>query len=996
MDDMRLSAELRLLLLCARVVPSQLEQEAIRRLLAEEIDWTRFARKAVDHGLASLAAHQLLQVAPAAVPDDILDAFQALGEETRRKNRALFDELDRLIEALAKDGIAAIPFKGPILAIEAYGDLGRREFRDLDFLVRDADLPATIAILDRLGYERTGGLTAEQFDLIHRLQGQEIIFGQGSGTAVEPHTRLTSLKMALDIDYAGLWRRARWSELHGRSFLTMAPEDTLLLLAIHGGKEMWWNLKWVCDIVAFIGSHPQLDWSAVAERARAQGCSRMVSVAVSLASAYLDLRIPDDVIAAARDDPVVGRMVSSIAEQWRGDEPVSSPSNRSVSMGRLRLHDGIVRRARYVARTFFLPGPHHVGAVSLPGRLKAYVPFKVGHDLIGLPLWRICQQVVAQTERLQYAVAGSELALAVVPGSAETRLRIRHHLKAQMDAKRALAEAPDNPVAWRVLGDAFAGLRRHQQAIACYDKALAFAPHNAMIWRRRLAALEARGEKTRLSVAPPDPKDADAWAIQAGRLFSAKRFAEAFDASDRALALDPGNVAAARAGILARLCTCDWSRRELDERRVADGIAAGELIITQFHHKGISNSEAESLALARASGKGLMRPVTPLSPAAPYRHDRIRIAYSSTDFRDHVVADMIAGCFEHHDRSRFETIAISLGPNDESRMRRRIEAAFDRFVDAQAMSDAEVARTIRTLEVDIVIDLNGGSGEGRTRIFWHRPAPVQASYLGYPGTMGLPFYDYIIADRSVIPEENRAYYTEQIVYLPHSFMPNDRGRRIASRTPSRMEVGLPEAGFVFACHNHEHKISREIFDIWMRLLGAVDGSVLWLKSLHPSARINLRREAAARGIDPERLVFAPHLARSEDHLARLRLAGLFLDTLPYNAHATACDALWADVPVVTCPGNTFAGRVAASLLRAIDLPELLTASLADYEALALALARDPERLAAIKTKLRRNRDTEPLFDTARLTRDLESAYVAMWERREAGLPAASFAVGSGL
>ncbi len=990
---MRLNAELQLLLLCARVAPSQSEQEAIRRLLANEIDWTEFARKAVYHGLASLAAHQLLRVAPEAVPGDILDAFQALIEETGRKNRALFDELVRLVEALAKDGIAAIPFKGPILAIEAYGDLALREFRDLDFLVRDADLAATIGVLGRLGYERTGELRAAQFDLIHRLQGQEIIFGQASGTAVEPHTRLTSLKMALDIDHAALWRRARWSELGGRSLFIMAPEDTLLLLAIHGGKELWWNLKWVCDIVAFIGSHPKLDWSAVLERARTQGCSRMVSLAVSLAHTYFDVGIPDDVIAAARSDPLVGRMVSSIAEQWRGDEPVSSPSNQSVSMDRLRLHDGIARRTRYVARTVFLPGPQHVAAVPLPGSLKAYIPFKIVHDLVGLPLWRAYQQALAQTERLQYAVAGSELALAVIPGSAETRLKIRHHQRARTDAKRVLAQTPDNPVAWRVLGDAFAGLKRPQKAIACYDKALAFAPHNTTIWKRRLAVMRARGEETHLSAAPLDPQDGGAWAIQAGRLFSARRFAEALEASDRAIALDPSNVIGARAGIQARLCACDWSRRDADERRVADGVAAGELIIVPFYHKGLSNSEAESLALARETGRGLMQPMTPLSPAAPYRHDRVRIAYSSTDFRDHVVADMIVGCFERHDKSRFETTAISLGPNDESRMRRRIGAAFDRFIDAQAMSDAEVARTIRALEIDIVVDLNGGSGDSRTRIFAHRPAPVQVTYLGYPGTTGLPFYDYIIADRVVIPEENRAHYTEHVVDLPHSFMPNDGSRPIAPRTPDRAEAGLPESGFVFACHNHEHKIGPETFDIWMHLLREVAGSVLWLKSLNPSARINLRREAAARGVDPERLVFAPHVARSEDHLARLRLADVFLDTRPYNAHATACDALWVGVPVVTCPGNTYAARVAASLLGAIGLPELVTGSLAEYEAVALALARDPQRLSAIKAKLLRNRDTKPLFDTTRHTRDLESAYATMWERHQAGLPPTSFAVG---
>ena len=319
-------------------------------------------------------------------------------------------------------------------------------------------------------------------------------------------------------------------------------------------------------------------------------------------------------------------------------------------------------------------------------------------------------------------------------------------------------------------------------------------------------------------------------------------------------------------------------------------------------------------------------------------------------------------------------------------MRRRIETAFDRFIDAQAMSDAQVATMLRELEIDIAIDLNGYSGEKRTGILAHRPAPVQVNYLGFPGTMGAPFIDYIIADRMVIPDENRIYYSEQVVYLPHTYLPNDGKRPIAENTPSRIEAGLPETGFVFACHNAAHKIGPEMFDVWMRLLQTVEGSVLWLKSPNPSAMGNLRREAKARGVAPERLVFAPRLPQTEDHLARLRLADLFLDTLPYNAHATACDALWAGLPVLTCLGNTFPGRVAASLLHAIGLPELVTSSLAEYEELALALARNPERLAAIKAKLMRNRDTEPLFDTARFTRDLESAYTTMWERTQRGEP----------
>jgi protein O-GlcNAc transferase len=374
-----------------------------------------------------------------------------------------------------------------------------------------------------------------------------------------------------------------------------------------------------------------------------------------------------------------------------------------------------------------------------------------------------------------------------------------------------------------------------------------------------------------------------------------------------------------------------------------------------------------------------------------YLHDRIRIAYSSTDFRDHVVADMITGCFEHHDRSRFHTTAISLGPNDGSQMRMRIATAFDRFVDVQALSDLDVAKLMRELEIDIVIDLNGNSGDCRTGIFSYRPVPVQINFLGCPGTTALPFFDYIIADPVVIPNAHRRYYTEQVIYLPHTYMPNDKTREIATM-PSRADAGLPATGCVFACHNSEYKITPEIFDIWMRLLKIVDDSVLWLKSPNPVAKLNLRREAKARGVNPERLLFAPRLAQSKKHLARLQLADLFLDTRPYNAHATACDALWAGVPVVTCLGDTFPGRVAASLLHAVGLPELITESLDQYERLATTLAQDRERLMQIKAKLKRNRDTKSLFDTALFTRDLEAAYTAIWIRQQSGLPVAGFAV----
>jgi predicted O-linked N-acetylglucosamine transferase (SPINDLY family) len=439
---------------------------------------------------------------------------------------------------------------------------------------------------------------------------------------------------------------------------------------------------------------------------------------------------------------------------------------------------------------------------------------------------------------------------------------------------------------------------------------------------------------------------------------------------------------------------CDWRRREDDKRRISAGLSIGRRLVGPLNHRAICSSEAEHFVFAQLRAKEFPAAANPLWQGETYRHNKIRIAYISTDYRDHVLSSAIVGCFEHHDKTRFETTAISLSPDDGSEMRRRVEAAFDSFIDAQAMSDAQAAKALRELETDIAIDQNGYSGNGRPGILSHCPAPVQVSYLAYPGTMGAPFIDYIIADRLLIPDENRMFYTEQVVYLPYTYLPTDNKRPIAEITPSRADAGLPETGFVFVCNNNAHKIGPEMFDIWMRLLQAVEGSVLWLKTLSPSTMINLRREANARGISPARLVFAPPVRDIGDHLARLGLANLFLDTLPYNAHATASDALWAGLPVLTCLGNSFPAGVAAGVLHAVGLHELVTKSLAEYEEQALALARDPERLAAIKAKLLRNRGTAPLFDTARFTRDLECAYTVMWERTQRGEPPQSFSIES--
>jgi predicted O-linked N-acetylglucosamine transferase (SPINDLY family) len=350
--------------------------------------------------------------------------------------------------------------------------------------------------------------------------------------------------------------------------------------------------------------------------------------------------------------------------------------------------------------------------------------------------------------------------------------------------------------------------------------------------------------------------------------------------------------------------------------------------------------------------------------------------------------------FEHHDRSRFEVTALSLGTGRDSAFRRRIRASFERIVDVDSQSDQEISDLVRDLEIDILVDLNGHTRNWRMGVFAQRPAPIQVNYLGYAGTTGAESFDYIIADSTVIPSEHFEYYSEKVAWLPHSFFVNDAARPVAERTPSRRELNLPDTGFVFCCFNQPYKINPAAFDSWMRLLEATDGSVLWLRDTGAVSSRNLRLEAERRGVAPERLIFATRAPLVEEHLARQRQADLFLDTSPFNAHTTAADALWAGVPVVTRLGSTFAGRVAASLLRAVGLPELVTESPEDYEQLALRIARDPELLGSLKTKLVRNSTTFPLFDTARFTRRIEAAYIAMWERHQRGEPPAHFIVKS--
>jgi len=587
----------------------------------------------------------------------------------------------------------------------------------------------------------------------------------------------------------------------------------------------------------------------------------------------------------------------------------------------------------------------------------------------------------------------------------------------------ALAQKPDFPQALHSRGLLLHELRRHDEALVAFDRAVALDPGFAAAFNDRGLTLnellrhdEALASCEQALAIRPDYSEAF---INCGVIFSRwKRYEFAVDAYNRALLIKPDSIEAlhnrglalqqlarykeaaadfaraleidpaarySRAMLLfMRLQCCDWREFEPAARQFAAEVADGTATAVPFPMLCIADAPTAHRRCAEAWVAANYPPApVPLWRGERYEHERIRVAYLSADFKEHAMAYLMAELFERHDRARFEVTGVSWGSPEASPMRTRLMGAFERFVEVQGWSDPDVARLLRELEIDIAVDLNGFTHDGRLGILAQRPAPVQVNYLGYPGTLGAPYIDYIVADTVVIPEEDRKDYAEQVAYLPDSYQVNDRRRRIAEVTPTRGQAGLPERGVVFCSFNNNCKITPEVFAVWMRLLQAVEGSVLWLLEGNAVALSNLRREAQARGVSAKRLVFAPRVDLAE-HLARHRLADLFLDTLPYNAHTTTSDALWAGLPVVTCLGAAFAGRVAGSLLRAAGLPELVTTSLAEYEALSLRLARKPEALAAMKAKLVRNRDTCALFDSERFRRHLEAAYATMWERVQRG------------
>ncbi|WP_291686561.1 tetratricopeptide repeat protein, partial [Bradyrhizobium sp.] len=563
---------------------------------------------------------------------------------------------------------------------------------------------------------------------------------------------------------------------------------------------------------------------------------------------------------------------------------------------------------------------------------------------------------------------------------------------------RAIELRNDYPDAINNAGIVLQELGRAGEAIDLYRRLLGQTPAHADACNNMGTSLLAEGRADEARVAfeqalTHKPDFPEAFYNLGNALRERSDLSGAIAAYRNALRLRPDYADAFSQFVYHRALACDWDHYEADQKKLVDMVRRGDRV-PPFYLLSTPASASDQLRCARQ----WIGPIRP-PPKNVFDHQpiaggkRIRLGYLSGDFHQHATAQLMAELFERHDRNRFEVSAYSFGPDDHSPMRARLASAFDRLVDIRALSHREAARTIHADKVDILIDLKGYTHHARAAIPAYRPAPVQVSYLGFPATMGADFIDYIIVDPFVVPGSQQPFFSERLVHLPVSYQVNDRQREVAGTGMSRQDWGLPAGALVFCSFNNSYKISPAIFDIWIRLLRSVPGSVLWLLETNDLVKDNLRAEAAKRGVEAGRLIFAP-IVSSAEHLGRHRHADLFLDTLPCNAHTTASDALWAGLPVLTCSGETFAGRVAGSLLTAIGMPELVTGSLEDYARTALALARDPGRLSTLRQKLAANRDASALFDLPKSTANIEAAYARMWQTWLSGGKPAAFSIES--
>lgn len=640
--------------------------------------------------------------------------------------------------------------------------------------------------------------------------------------------------------------------------------------------------------------------------------------------------------------------------------------------------------------------------------------------------------------RFEEALASCNRAIALQPNLADAHnnrgnslVRLKRHRDALDAFDEALRLKSDLAEAYLGRGNALFGLKRYDEALAAYDSAITASPRLAAAWLGRAATLAdlhrfdeadaaldsaltikpglarawlCRGNMLRLlgrlgdalaayeKALESDHALAEAWQAQGSVFAEMGRNGDALSAYDKASAIKADLEYLAGSRLYARMWLCDWKNFDEECSRLLADLRDGAPVSEPLTVLAVSPSAADQLKCSKlfVAEHYLAASAYPLRDRRSSR-DRIRVAYLSPDFREHPVSLLTVGMLEQHDKSRFDVFGLSFSADRQSAMRARIMRALTEFIDVGSRSDAEIVELMRKLEIDVAIDLAGHTAGARPNILAQRGAPIQINYLGFPGTMGAPFIDYIVADRVVIPLEAREHYAERVVYLPDCFQANDSKRAISQQTPARSDVGLPEDAFVFCVFHSSYKLNPGMFDVWMSLLRQVTGSVLWLVADDQSLVRNLRREAKTRAVDPDRLVFAGRLPYA-DHLARHKLADLFLDTFPFNGGTTTSDALWAGLPVVTLSGEAFAARMSASLLNAVGLSELAVQSPGQYESLALRLARDPGMLGEIKARLARNRVTHPLFDTVRFTRHMEAAYAEMWQRYRRGERPDNFSV----
>ncbi|MFI3223307.1 MAG: tetratricopeptide repeat protein, partial [Methylococcaceae bacterium] len=571
--------------------------------------------------------------------------------------------------------------------------------------------------------------------------------------------------------------------------------------------------------------------------------------------------------------------------------------------------------------------------------------------------------VLQKLERLDEALISHDRAITLKPDYAEAHFNRGITLKELNRLDEALNSydiaitlKPDYVEAYSNRGLALQDLKRFDEALGSYDCAITLKPNCAEVYSNRGNLLQ-----------------------------QLQRLDEALDSYEHAIVLKPEIDFVVGYALQTKMQLCLWDNLPQALNELTHKVNQGEKVAIPFAVLALLDDPA----LHRKTADIYVKDRYPVSHVLPkiqryLQHAKIRIGYFSADFHNHATMHLMAEMFERHDKDHFEFFAFSFGPDTQDEWRQKVLLCFDQFIDVRFKSDREIALLARTMEIDIAIDLKGFTQDSRAGIFAERSAPIQVGYLGCPGTMAVNYMDYLVADRTLIPDDQQPYYSEKIVYLPNSYQVNISKRTVSKAILSRHEHGLPDIGFVFCCFNNNYKITPTTFAGWMRILNAVEGSVLWLFTGNNSATKNLRKEAVKLGINENRLIFAKYMP-VEEHLNRIQLADLFVDTLPCNAHTTTSDALRMGLPVLTCIGHSFASRVAASLLNAVNMPELITTTQEQYEALAIELATQPEKLKTIKAKLVINIPTAPLYDTPLFTQHLESAYLTMYDRYQNGL-----------